>query len=105
VGWVQRRERLDEVGSVWPVADDVNLEFVDLDVRGPHQSRYHPLPSPPRVKQLARPCRWRRRVLSSNSSGSYTTKSSERTEGGNQKTFNSESRTSTFVDGARQAIE
>jgi epsilon-lactone hydrolase len=31
VGWVQRRERLDEVGSVWPVADDVKLELVDLD--------------------------------------------------------------------------
>jgi len=31
VGWVQRRERLDEVGSIWPVADDVNLESVDLD--------------------------------------------------------------------------
>ncbi len=24
VGWVQRRERLDEVGSIWPVADDVS---------------------------------------------------------------------------------
>jgi epsilon-lactone hydrolase len=31
VGWVQRRERLDEVGSIWPVADDVNLHLVDLD--------------------------------------------------------------------------
>jgi epsilon-lactone hydrolase len=31
VGWVERRERLDEVGSIWPVADDVNLESVDLD--------------------------------------------------------------------------
>jgi monoterpene epsilon-lactone hydrolase len=31
VGWVQRRERLDEVGSIWPVADDVNLDLVDLD--------------------------------------------------------------------------
>ena len=31
VGWVQRRQRLDEVGSIWPVADDVNLELVDLD--------------------------------------------------------------------------
>ena len=31
VGWVQRRERLDEVGSIWPVANDVNLELVDLD--------------------------------------------------------------------------
>ena len=31
VGWVQRRERLDKVGSIWPVADDVNLDLVDLD--------------------------------------------------------------------------
>ncbi len=31
VGWVQRRERLDEVGSIWPVANDVNLDLVDLD--------------------------------------------------------------------------
>jgi epsilon-lactone hydrolase len=31
VGWTQRRERLDEVGSVWPVAEDVNLDAVDLD--------------------------------------------------------------------------
>jgi monoterpene epsilon-lactone hydrolase len=31
VGWVQRRQRLDEVGSIWPVADDVNLELVDLN--------------------------------------------------------------------------
>jgi epsilon-lactone hydrolase len=31
VGWAERRARLDEVGSVWPVADDVTLEAVDLD--------------------------------------------------------------------------
>ena len=31
VGWVERRQRLDEVGSVWPVAADVQLEPVDLD--------------------------------------------------------------------------
>ncbi|HAH64820.1 MAG TPA: alpha/beta hydrolase [Rhizobiales bacterium] len=31
VGWTQRRERLDEVGSVWPVAEDVNLDAVDFD--------------------------------------------------------------------------
>jgi acetyl esterase/lipase len=30
VGWEQRRLRLDEVGSVWPVADDVRLESVDI---------------------------------------------------------------------------
>jgi monoterpene epsilon-lactone hydrolase len=29
VGWVERRQRLDEVGSVWPVADDVVLTAVD----------------------------------------------------------------------------
>jgi epsilon-lactone hydrolase len=31
VGWEERRRRLDEVGAVWPVADDVRLEAVDLD--------------------------------------------------------------------------
>ena len=31
VGWVQRRERLDEFGSVWPVASDVHLDSVNLD--------------------------------------------------------------------------
>ncbi len=31
VGWVQRRERLDKVGSIWPAADDVKLDWVDLD--------------------------------------------------------------------------
>jgi acetyl esterase/lipase len=30
VGWAQRRARLDEVGSVWPVADDITLEPVDI---------------------------------------------------------------------------
>ena len=30
-GWAERRQRLDEVGSVWPVADDVKLSAVDLD--------------------------------------------------------------------------
>lgn len=35
VGWTQRRERLDEIGSVWPVADDITLSSVDLnDVPG-----------------------------------------------------------------------
>jgi monoterpene epsilon-lactone hydrolase len=32
VGWTQRRKRLDEVGAVWPVADDV--EFTAVDVNG-----------------------------------------------------------------------
>jgi epsilon-lactone hydrolase len=31
VGWAERRRRLDEVGTVWPVAEDVQLEAVDLD--------------------------------------------------------------------------
>src|SRR5215813_1161758 len=30
VGWTERRKRLDEIGSVWPVADDVKLEPVDI---------------------------------------------------------------------------
>jgi acetyl esterase/lipase len=29
-GWAERRQRLDEVGSVWPVARDVELTTVDL---------------------------------------------------------------------------
>ncbi len=29
VGWAQRRQRIEEVGSVWPVADDVTLTAVD----------------------------------------------------------------------------
>jgi epsilon-lactone hydrolase len=31
VGWAERRQRLDEVGAVWPVAQDVKLEPADLD--------------------------------------------------------------------------
>jgi acetyl esterase/lipase len=31
VGWAQRRERLDEIGSVWPVADDITLTSVDVN--------------------------------------------------------------------------
>jgi acetyl esterase/lipase len=31
VGWGERRARLDEVGSIWPIANDVGLEVVDLD--------------------------------------------------------------------------
>jgi len=35
VGWTERRERLDEVGSIWPVADDIQCEGVDCGgVRG-----------------------------------------------------------------------
>ena len=29
VGWAERRRRIDEVGSVWPVADDVEVTAVD----------------------------------------------------------------------------
>jgi monoterpene epsilon-lactone hydrolase len=29
-GWAERRQRLDEVGSTWPTADDVTVEAVDL---------------------------------------------------------------------------
>jgi acetyl esterase/lipase len=31
VGWPERRARLDEVGSIWPVAPDVTCEAVDCD--------------------------------------------------------------------------
>jgi epsilon-lactone hydrolase len=31
VGWPERRKRLDEVGAVWPVADDVELTEVDVN--------------------------------------------------------------------------
>jgi epsilon-lactone hydrolase len=30
VGWAERRRRIDEVGSVWPVADDVELTAVNI---------------------------------------------------------------------------
>ena len=29
IGWAERRQRLDEIGSVWPVADDVKLAAVN----------------------------------------------------------------------------
>ncbi len=31
VGWAARRERLDEIGSVWPVADDITLTSVNVN--------------------------------------------------------------------------
>jgi epsilon-lactone hydrolase len=31
VGWPERRQRLDDVGSFWPVADDVKLTLTDVD--------------------------------------------------------------------------
>jgi monoterpene epsilon-lactone hydrolase len=31
VGWPERRRRLDDVGSIWPVADDVKLTVTDVD--------------------------------------------------------------------------
>jgi acetyl esterase/lipase len=30
VGWTDRRQRLDEVGAVWPVAEDVKLDAVEF---------------------------------------------------------------------------
>ena len=31
VGWPQRRKRLDDIGAVWPVAEDVKLTAVDVN--------------------------------------------------------------------------
>jgi epsilon-lactone hydrolase len=31
IGWTQRRQRIEEVGSVWPVAGDVKLTVADCD--------------------------------------------------------------------------
>ncbi len=31
IGWAERRARIDEIGSVWPVADDIKFAAVDLD--------------------------------------------------------------------------
>ena len=31
IGWPERRKRLDDVGSVWPVADDVKITSVDIN--------------------------------------------------------------------------
>jgi epsilon-lactone hydrolase len=31
VGWQERRQRIEEVGSVWPVAEDIEFERVDID--------------------------------------------------------------------------
>ena len=31
VGWAERRARIEEVGAVWPVADDIKLEAVEFD--------------------------------------------------------------------------
>jgi acetyl esterase/lipase len=31
MGWEERRRRIEEVGAVWPVAEDVKLEMVDVD--------------------------------------------------------------------------
>ena len=30
IGWAERRKRLDNIGSIWPVANDVKLEAVDI---------------------------------------------------------------------------
>lgn len=39
VGWAERRQRLDEVGSTWPVASDVQCQAVDCDGVGGEWSR------------------------------------------------------------------
>lgn len=31
VGWAERRARIDEVGAVWPAADDIRLEVADCN--------------------------------------------------------------------------
>ena len=31
VGWAERRQRLDEVGGIWPVAEDVRCDAADID--------------------------------------------------------------------------
>ena len=31
VGWQQRRHRIEEVGSVWPAADDIKFESADIE--------------------------------------------------------------------------
>jgi acetyl esterase/lipase len=31
VGWTDRRKRLDDIGSIWPVAEDVRFEAVDIN--------------------------------------------------------------------------
>lgn len=31
IGWAERRQRLDEIGTAWPVASDVKLDATDLD--------------------------------------------------------------------------
>jgi epsilon-lactone hydrolase len=30
VGWAERRQRLDEVGAVWPVSEEVSLSSIDI---------------------------------------------------------------------------
>ena len=35
VGWEERRQRIEEVGATWPVADDIKTTTVDVDgIRG-----------------------------------------------------------------------
>lgn len=48
IGWAARRQRLDEVGSVWPVADDVTLEAVEIG-RVPAEWSSVPTSDPSRV--------------------------------------------------------
>ena len=51
VGWAERRKRLDEVGSVWPVADDVQLTAVDIN-GAPGEYSMVPGSDPSRVLML-----------------------------------------------------
>src|SRR5213596_213492 len=48
VGWPERRKRIDEVGGVWPVADDVEFTAVNVN-RMPCEYSVVPGSSPSRV--------------------------------------------------------
>ena len=43
VGWPARRKRLDEVGTIWPVADDVELTAVGEHLRPLHTDDQEPV--------------------------------------------------------------
>src|SRR5689334_2241745 len=49
VGWSERRQRIDEIGSTWPVADDIALEEVDLGGDLPGEWSLAPGSDPSRV--------------------------------------------------------
>jgi epsilon-lactone hydrolase len=48
VGWSERRNRIDEIGAVWPVADDVELTAVDV-IGIPGEYSVAPASDPSRV--------------------------------------------------------